>query len=184
MKIHKNTDEHFLAELSKQDIKSYQLDFDSINLQNDSTREMISDLLCSSKLNVDGSKPMNKLNINIIEHKDGSALILITLTKKTLYKLNGRAGKGNCIIVFFNKTTELLKLCEMLSALSSKTVLRLMSDGKKFALEIKNCCLDKNNLKAVCLEYGDSVEYDETLCAQIREHYFLVCDNVTVKLLP
>ena len=184
MKIHKNTDEQFLAELSKQDIKSYSLDLDKIDLSDENTKEMLSDLICSSRLNIGASEPKPKLNINIIEHRDGSALVLITLIKKKIYKLKGRADGETAPIVILSETTALLRLCEIISKLSRRTVLRLMSDGKKFALQIENCGLDKNNLKVLCLEYGDGVETDEALCAQIREHYSLVCENVTPKLLP
>ena len=184
MKIHKNTQEHFLAELSKQDIKDYSLDFKSLDFNNEKTKAMISDLLCSSKLELGGSAPLPKLNINIIEHKDGSALVLITLIKKKAYKLNGRTNGKAAPIAVLNETTALLKLCETLSKLNKITVLRLLSDGNNFALEIKNCGLDKNNLKAVCLEYGDSLITDEALCAQIREHYSVICENVTPRLFP
>lgn len=178
MKIHRNSKDRFIAELTKQDMDYYCLDYNSIDIQNSQTRELVSDLLIISELRLKTAKPLSRLNIDIISQNDGSVLVIITLEQKKYYKLNKRLCDGNKMIVTVTDINSLLALMTMLSKLDEKPQMKLYSNGESYALEISKNTLDKNNLKTLCLEFGNIVECDKMLCAQIKEHYSLICESV------
>ena len=178
MIIHINSKDRFIAELTKQDMDYYCLDYNSIDIQNSQTRELVSDLLIVSELRLKIAKPLSRLNIDIFSQNDGSILVIITLVQKKYFKLNNRLCDGNKAIVTVTDINSLLALLTMLSKLDEKPHMKLYSNGKNYAVEITKSCLDNNSLKALCLEFGNIVESDNMLCAQIKEHYSLICENV------
>lgn len=182
MKIHIISDDSFAAELSENDMKYYCLDCETLDIENTQTRELISDLIISSRLKFKTAEPLQKLNIDVIAQKNGSALILVSLIKTKRFKVNQRCKKSNEIIAFTKSIDDVLKMCEALSVLDEKPVLNLYYDGENYAVEVGSHKIDKKHLNTICLEFCENTVCDSFICSQIKEHYKLLCKNFIPKL--
>lgn len=181
MKIHIISEDSFAAELSENDMKYYCLDCETIDIENTQTRELISDLIISSRLKFKIAEPLQKLNIDVIAQKNGSALILVSLIRIKRFKVNQRCKKSSEIMAFTKSIDDVLRLCEALSALEEKPVLNLYYDGENYAVEVDSHKIDKKHLNAVCLEFCEKTVCDSFICSQIKEHYKLLCENLITK---
>lgn len=184
MKIHKISNNSFVAELSENDMEYYCLDCESIDIENIQTRELISDLILSSRLKTETIDPLSTLNVDVITQENGSALVLVSFMRTGRFKVNSRYKKNTGIIALTQSIDSVLKLYKVLSKLCETTLINLYYDGKNYAVEIKNHNLDKKHLKTICLEFCENTVCDSLICSQIKEHYRLLREGLIQKPSP
>lgn len=171
MIIHKRSNDRFLAELTKYDMENYCLDFESIDIKNENTRKLVSDLLVSSNIDLNTVRPASKLCVDVLSKDKECVLILITLERKKYYKLTKNSKSSNRIACRIPNFDILSKFMKILSEMQNTLEIELYFNNGEFVAVSKKYTLDKNNLKRLFEEFGTVYECDELAFAQLKEYY-------------
>lgn len=180
MNIHQNKDNRVIIELSKDDMTTYQLDYNELNYNDEKTRELLNDLifLAELQLNRDFSE-FNKLAVDVLPEDGGGCIILLTLKNSAKSaKTNLKHSSGGLLCELFSPQA-IFPLAENLSPKKNKIInSRLyLIDGKRYAAFVKPYFLNFDEMYGFLSEYGNVHLTSSASCAYLSEHSKLLSDD-------
>lgn len=171
MKIHKSTKNKFLAELDNEDMKYYCLDYSSLDIENISTKNLLSDLLLCSELEIGEALSKPKMNVDIIKKDSQTVFILICLSRGKRYKLRYTDSEKPAAAVMVNDPNSLISLYSVLKSNELECNCVTLNDSSRYLVEIIKNHLDKKHLTALLSEFGEPIECSRLVIAQLKEHF-------------